>query len=223
MDEDQSLPIPLLEEHDEAAVFAVLVRLIRTDLGNQRDKEQIELLQESIKARSADRPKYMATLDAFGFAIDTPGLWERVKLSLGAENFARAFRVAFPDEYPAPVASSEKVIAPPIPIMSDPPRGDGEAASRRADYPPPKISDAILDFLRSVGDRGAHVADIKRHLSDVHSIETHEKTPGMTLYRLSKEKLVRREGRVWYAIDSANASGLEASIVPDEMTTATDL
>jgi hypothetical protein len=63
----------------------------------------------------------------------------------------------------------------------------------------PRIRDRILDHLKSVG-RGLKAAEIREYLLAGHGIKTHEKTVGMTLYRLSQEGLVRRDGRTWFFV-----------------------
>lgn len=213
-DTSELIPVPVLEEHEVAAVFAILVRLIRTDLGNQQDRDKIAELQAAIDARSAQRPKYMATIDAFGFEIEKPGLWGRVKAGVGEDNFYRAYSLAFPDQFDddgrlleaAGDEESQKEGA----IAND---IDG---SVRPTHPPPKISDAILTYMRSIGSRGVRVAEIRAHLLATYGIETHEKTPGMTLYRLGKEGHVYRKGREWFAADLKNPDLLSITKDPIE-------
>jgi len=61
-----------------------------------------------------------------------------------------------------------------------------------------RISDLILEHLRQAGDKGTTANAIRSWLLNVHGISTHEKTPGMTLYRLSKQGSVTRNGRTWF-------------------------
>ena len=64
-----------------------------------------------------------------------------------------------------------------------------------------RIRNLVQEYLRSVGSFGAQAADIRTWLRTQKQIETHSKTVGMTLYRLSLEELVERKGRTWFLVD----------------------
>lgn len=68
----------------------------------------------------------------------------------------------------------------------------------------PRVRERVLAFLRSHYPNGARAADIKAYLKSAYGVETHEKTVGMTLYRLSLQKLVLREGRTWFLSPEAH-------------------
>jgi hypothetical protein len=53
---------------------------------------------------------------------------------------------------------------------------------------------------------GKKVREIREFLRKSHGEEFHEKTVGMTLYRLMKAGLARREGRLWFATPSPEIS-----------------
>lgn len=65
-----------------------------------------------------------------------------------------------------------------------------------------RIRDRVLDFLEKAGAHGSKAAPIRAYLEQVHGQKTHEKTVGMTLYRLLKEGLVKRNGHVWFIASS---------------------
>jgi hypothetical protein len=79
-------------------------------------------------------------------------------------------------------------------ISDDEIGSDGLAAD---DSETPKVAEAILEFLTERNGQGAKVADVKAYLETRGIMGIHEKTPGMTLYRLSKQTPphARREGR----------------------------
>lgn len=68
----------------------------------------------------------------------------------------------------------------------------------------PKIKDAVLEILRIAGDQGVKAGAVRRSIESTHRIRLHEKTVGMTLYRLSQSKppLARREGFMWFFVPS---------------------
>lgn len=191
----EAAPCPVLEPHEADAIFAVLVRIIRCDAANAEDRKVVEELQTRIDARLEGRKKLIAAVDAFGFDVNSPEIWTSVKKSLGVDRYREAFRIAFPEANSSPNTSGKDT------SQSESNGNSGESADR-SEFQVPTISDAILKYLRTVHNRGSTVAEIKKHLRDVYGIETHEKTPGMTLYRLSKEGLARREGRTWFPTET---------------------
>lgn len=48
------------------------------------------------------------------------------------------------------------------------------------------------------GADGSRAAVLRDYIEAKFGIVTHEKTVGMTLYRLLKEGLVRRDGHIWF-------------------------
>jgi hypothetical protein len=205
-DDEAPVSVPVLESHEADAIFGVLVRLIRCDVGNSMDRERIAELQAAIDTRTEGRAKLMAAIDAFGFESEVPKVWDRVKKSLGEDRFSEAYHVAFPEKYPRPnnVSNTEKTVS----VFTPPDGGVVNDSRQPGDVQTPKISDAILQYLRSIYGRGAQVAEVKKHLRDVYGIETHEKTPGMTLYRLAKDGLVRRDSRTWYATEITDTTDI---------------
>lgn len=62
----------------------------------------------------------------------------------------------------------------------------------------PKMRDIALDRLREAGSVGQKASVIQKYIENTYSVKIHDKTVGMTLYRLSKENLVHRDGQVWF-------------------------
>ena len=62
----------------------------------------------------------------------------------------------------------------------------------------PKIRDIVLDQLRAAGDSGQKAAPIQNYIEESYHTQLHEKTVGMTLWRLSKEGVVHRRGQTWF-------------------------
>ena len=80
----------------------------------------------------------------------------------------------------------------------DEPNDDDFANNLRPEMP--KIADIILERLKLNDADGSKSAPIRSHILETYDTDIHEKTVGMTLYRLSQEQppLVHRIGRVWY-------------------------
>lgn len=64
----------------------------------------------------------------------------------------------------------------------------------------PAISEIVLERLLAAGDVGSKAADIREFIEKTYDIEIHEKTAGMTLYRLQVQGKVRREGHTWFFV-----------------------
>ncbi len=62
----------------------------------------------------------------------------------------------------------------------------------------PKMRDIALDRLREAGQAGQKAPAIQKYIESTYSVKIHDKTVGMTLYRLSKENLVHRSGQIWF-------------------------
>jgi hypothetical protein len=72
-----------------------------------------------------------------------------------------------------------------------------KAAATRAGMP--RISDIILDRLKAAGfATGSKAAPIQDYIEETYSTQLHDKTVGMTLFRLARDGLVRRDGHTWY-------------------------
>lgn len=66
--------------------------------------------------------------------------------------------------------------------------------------PMPSIREIVVMRLRTAGETGERAKSIREYINSTYGVETHEKTVGMTLYRLLKEGLVRRDGHVWFFV-----------------------
>ncbi len=88
----------------------------------------------------------------------------------------------------------------------------------------PPIRDVVLEQLGVAGIAGAKAATIREYIERTFGDIIHEKTVGMTLYRLAKEGLVRRDGHNWFIVppkaETVNpgvaAPGLEESLTRKE-------
>lgn len=114
----------------------------------------------------------------FGLELEVPDKNARVT----AQDFyvspaGRAYRLAQNAELPAPVAPAS--VTP--------------AAM-------PRIRDVVLDRLKAAAEKGTRAAPIRDFIKQAYGRDIHEKTVGMTLYRLSKESppQAHRIGIQWF-------------------------
>ncbi len=73
-------------------------------------------------------------------------------------------------------------------------------AERQDDEAPRSIKDFVLAALSQAGEEGAKAAAIREKFEAASGASIHEKTIGMTLWRLSREGLVRRDGHTWFSV-----------------------
>jgi hypothetical protein len=88
------------------------------------------------------------------------------------------------------VARSDPSQPPPQLVQSVP-----EPPTRQAR---PSLRAFVLDQVQSALPGGRKAAEMRELFERIYGDAIHEKTVGMTLYRLSKEGLVHRDGHNWY-------------------------
>jgi hypothetical protein len=62
----------------------------------------------------------------------------------------------------------------------------------------PRIRDIVLERLKAAEKNGTRAAPIREYIRTTYGKDIHEKTVGMTLYRLANEKLAHRIGITWF-------------------------
>lgn len=214
MDEEPARPTPpVLDELDAAAVKTILMRVIRAQDDSARLREMVREANAKITENNLVNTKAITALAFFGFqAPQGVNVWNMVRDALGNEAYDRA------------IDDARGVIPKLLAQMGV----EGEAEKTTTDTveargvkkPTVQIRTAILDYMRSVGGKGAKAGEVRQHLSDAYGITVHDKTPGMTLYRLSKDGLVKRKGRNWYAVEGKKENEASSADTGDASETA---
>ncbi len=75
----------------------------------------------------------------------------------------------------------------------------------------PLVKEIVLRALEDSYPLPMRAADVKVAIEKEIGRTVHDKTPGMTLYRLSKDKLVHREGRDWFFVPQEGAATPEVT------------
>lgn len=201
----------------QAAVAAILAK--RDSILEERAKTRAEMAALSTRDRELDRElaDCRAAARLFGVALDLPEETSEVsKLRIGSEIFDRlrkslaAPSVAYRNFYQA-IEGADAVQGPPPP---PPPVPTAEikalAAIQDALNAPaemPRISDVVLDRLKAAGSQGSKASPIQRYIESTYGKKIHDKTVGMTLYRLQKDGLVRRDGHTWFITEKVMNPG----------------
>lgn len=69
--------------------------------------------------------------------------------------------------------------------------------------PMPKIKDIALDRAKAAGADGIKASAIRDYIANTYRQHIHEKTVGMTLYRLLKDGKVSRDRHTWFIVPEA--------------------
>jgi len=192
---DTSTILPALDEHDVMAIETILIRTIRAQDQSNRDRDLIKALNARIATNTRICDSAYASLKVFGFEApvqpegsEPVNLWSLVRAVIGNEKYDRAIAVARGAQMPELLSQMG---------VEEQPQEKAKPQAR----PPVSIRTAVLEYLRS-SPNGATAREVRQHLLSAHGIETHEKTPGMTLYRLLKDEKARREGRRWFYVET---------------------
>lgn len=73
----------------------------------------------------------------------------------------------------------------------------------------PTVKSFVLDAAREAFPASVRAADLRRAILNHLGLELHEKTVGMTLYRLSKEGFITRNGIDWFFNPNASRAANE--------------
>lgn len=185
-----------LTENDKAALVAILARYTR--FWHERDRDQ--KLKAEIDARIEGHPalfqQYVAAFNLFGITAFSEETWTFLRKELGDDRYFAAVRLG---------VAQAKGVSPSA-------GGDAEAADLKASVEnevTPKVTGSIREIvlkrLQEAGPRGTKASELRELIEVGRGTKLHEKTVGMTLYRLANEGLARREGRVWFHVPQDSA------------------
>jgi len=73
-----------------------------------------------------------------------------------------------------------------------------QTQTKEAHLSRPPLREAVLNQLKLAGGTGSKAAPLREYFEKTYGVIIHEKTAGMTLYRLSQENLVHRDGHTWF-------------------------
>jgi hypothetical protein len=132
--------------------------------------------------------KVSAALSIYGLDTGTPG-WSRVIEELAG---------------PSAYLEAQRKAGRVAPTLSD-----NSVHEEAAPLAGASIRETVLDRLRVATSHGANARSIRQYIERLRGTKLHEKTVGMTLYRLSQEGLARREGRIWFFVPEAKNPGGE--------------
>jgi len=179
-------------------------RLVVERLRLFRLKRAIDAYAKKIESRLLG---FVEAGRSLGAKIDLP-IWESVRRTSLEEEMRRACAVA---EWTRPQQSLRQsaygsldfddVISFDIAAMlAECDRQEFEAREKSWRVRRPTLRQLVLERLRSAGRKGSKAAPIRAYAKQTLERDFHPKAVGMTLNRLAKEGLARRQGHVWFPV-----------------------
>jgi hypothetical protein len=197
-----------LDREDAATAVALMVRLVRVQ--NERNR-LAEIKKEIDEKHAAAQIQWARCRDAFailGFDVASKEIWNDVKSAIGTAEWDAAFERAKASPLPqTPILSllPAPPSAPPAHVDEES-QDDGEPDEltdtlfEGLDEPPQSVREFVIEALKAAGPWGTKAAEIRSSYESARNTKLHDKTIGMTLYRLAKDGLTRREKRTWFFV-----------------------
>jgi hypothetical protein len=197
-----------LDDNDITGIVALLVRLIRVQDERNAAGETRDAADKKFKEANAQWQKIRGAFVAFGFDPSSKELWDEMKAQIGQDKFDLAFRVARRS------AQTEEKTETQSAKEEEP---EADEAVEETEEPEEfeaddtgsmRVKDLVLNELKGHRAEGRKASEIRASIEAVLGRELHAKTVGMTLYRMSREGVARRDGRTWFAVlETANPGG----------------
>jgi hypothetical protein len=191
----------MVDEITRASMIAIIARWQLAHFSQEIQKA----IRDEAQNRMAEFGKVIMecknTAKSLGFNRDDDEAW-KAAIAEFVPAAQELYTKAKPPELPDwDWAIKDKLLARPEPVKE---------ASQAAPPPPPRyarpsIRQIVLDRLEQAGGVGAKAIEIRKYIEATYSEEIHEKTVGMTLYRLLQDELVRRQGHTWFFVPQTNA------------------
>ena len=199
-----------MDEYDKAAVLGLLIKQVRSQDVVTKQTPIRDQADGLIKLAIAEQSLIRDALRVFGFDPKANNMWEDVKAAIGSTMFFSSFKIA--RAAVEPEASTKEEEQDKRPADDDSTDGESESNSEdgggetgeppRTDDGQPEVSanikEMVVERLKAAGAAGSHTALIREHIEKSGKGSMHGKTVGMTLYRLGKEGIARRDGRIWF-------------------------
>ncbi len=180
----------MLTEEDKAVLMALVTRYVRLYDENSAEKKLKDEINARIAANTAQFTKLNSALSIFDFDPLLDG-FKRLRAEVGNERYDEAVRKA----RTAYVGVSKPALERKnnsSDVVDEPTLPQGVEGST--------VRELVLDRLKAAGDEGSKAKLIRAYIETARSIKLHEKTVGMTLYRLGLDGLARRDGRTWFFV-----------------------
>jgi hypothetical protein len=199
-----------LTDSDKAAVAGLVTRYVEAWTRRDMDQRAAAQIAMQITILNDRIQKLAGALSIFAFDPADAAAWNSLRDALGPDAYANALAAGQRAALEQPVSVPPP---PPPPSVAPPDEDDYEEIGQQvldlveSDASPvpdgkPTVRDGLLSRLEQVHPHGAKAAELRQYLEQTYAMKLHEKTCGMTLYRLSQEDppRVRRQGHTWFFV-----------------------
>jgi hypothetical protein len=191
----------MLSNNDKAAIASLLARFVESWNLRAHDQKQASEIAARIITHNKKLQNLETALEVYDFARGDKEMWDKVKNVIGEEAYDQAIRAgtAAAVKGGAVIEEEEEEEEKPEEAVTETVLFDSPAAAGAAR---PTVRNALSNRLEAIAPKGAKAADLRAFLESTYGMKLHEKTVGMTLYRLARDHQVRREGRTWFFVPS---------------------
>lgn len=183
-----------LIDADKQVLIALAVRHQRNWIQREADRALKAEVERRLVEIEIDFGKVEAAVKAFGAEPTQVGWFEPIRDAVGHEAFDKAMRDAGIVLNWADLPTLQQNVPVPQP-------------EAHALPPTASVRDLVLERLKAAGKTGAQASAMRENIEALRGTKLHDKTIGMTLYRLSIDGLVRRAGRTWFFASEAKNPG----------------
>jgi hypothetical protein len=188
----------MFDDDDIPAVLSILSLYTRAWDERAADRKLKEEIEARLLTYSGRFEKLRAALSLYGINPVEEHWSQDIKKRVGAERYYAALR------------KGGRIVKNSTASVEDS-KETAEDHSQSKLSPNAPVREIVLDRLKTAGSIGAKAVEIRAYAEKLRGIPLHEKTVGMTLYRLSNEGLVRRDGHTWFFVpqdaDTKNPGG----------------
>jgi hypothetical protein len=181
----------MVSADDNEAIVVILSKYVRIVDGINRDNKIREEAGSRLAAAEKQRQNCVAAFRIFDFDISQDSVFDAIKERIGENAWNRAIDVARPMEE---MQESNPLPPPTVEENEEPTENHS-------------IKDLVLSRLALGAVAGVRASEIRNFVQQSIGKIIHEKTVGMTLYRLQKEGLVRRDGHIWFLAETRVEAG----------------
>ncbi|WP_024338672.1 hypothetical protein [Bradyrhizobium japonicum] len=214
----------MVNDLDNSAIASLLTRYVKAFETRKAAQEINARVMERIQQANLALANLKVAFSLYDIDTAQEEVWKSVTARIGADLYNSAIRdgLAEAERQAVVLVDKSSIMAPPPPLPPPPPptrqQEEGEeedsengAAEDGEDFeqttfaglgePTQSVREFTIDALRVAGETGIKAADIRQAYESSRNVKLHDKTIGMTLYRLSKDDLARRDGRLWFFVE----------------------
>ena len=209
----------MVNDLDNSAIASLLTRYVKAFEMRKAAQELNTKLVERIAQSNTAITNIKTAFSLYDVDLGQEGVWKGVSARIGNDLYNKAIRDGSQEaeKLALVLVDAASIPPPPLPPPPNPPQssttsttdeeededvigGEDQTAFEGMEDAPSSVREFTLNSLEAAASAGMKAAEIRAIYETSRNTKLHDKTIGMTLYRLSKDNLVRREGRTWFFV-----------------------